>query len=97
LQHSHAPAQLGWRCQGFFLVVLVPLGLAGFMVAGHVPHQLIRGLGSRIPVWVKVAGTVPLVLALHPLLTLLHPGLLLLAATILGVRKRRAGQDVSES
>jgi hypothetical protein len=71
------------------LAALVLLGLGGF--------TLFRGLVPGIPLWVILAGIIPLVVALHggfhPLIALLHPVLpllLTLGGTMLGVLKHRS-------
>jgi len=77
----------------FLLVVLVTLGLFGFVGVVHFQPDLIGGLVSGTPRWMKVSGIIALLPVLHiALAPVLHAAVLLLVAlvaTILGVYKRR--------
>ncbi len=83
-------SEFGWRRRVFLLLVLVTLGVFGFMGVVLFQPGLIGGLVSGTPLWVKVSGMIALLPVLHiALAPVLHAALLLLVATILRVYRRR--------
>ena len=81
------------KVSGIIAFVLVILGFVGFVGVAHFHPDSIGGLVSEMPLWVTVSGIIALLPVLHiaiaPVLHALVLLLVSLAATLLGVYKRR--------